>query len=53
LSLYGHKLPALSIDISTDNALIITGSADKNIKIWGMDFGNCHKSIFAHNDSIM
>lgn len=34
--------------MSSDNALIITGSADKNVKIWGMDFGNCHKSIFAH-----
>lgn len=53
LSLYGHKLPVLSLDISTDNALIVTGSADKNVKIWGMDFGNCHKSIFAHQDSIM
>ncbi|KRX07433.1 WD40-repeat-containing domain [Pseudocohnilembus persalinus] len=53
LSLYGHKLPALSIDISTDNQLLISGSADKNVKIWGMDFGNCKKSIFAHSDSIM
>jgi len=29
---------------------LITGSADKNIKIWGLDFGDCHKSIFAHDD---
>nr|XP_018261192.1 U3 small nucleolar RNA-associated protein 12 [Kwoniella dejecticola CBS 10117]OBR83350.1 U3 small nucleolar RNA-associated protein 12 [Kwoniella dejecticola CBS 10117] len=53
LSLYGHKLPVLSLDISRDSKLIITSSADKNIKIWGMDFGDCHKSIFAHDDSIM
>jgi U3 small nucleolar RNA-associated protein 12 len=26
---------------------------DKNIRIWGLDFGDCHKSIFAHDDSIM
>ena len=52
LSLYGHKLPALALDISTDNTLAVTGSADKNIKIWGLDFGDCHKSIFAHDDSI-
>jgi U3 small nucleolar RNA-associated protein 12 len=32
---------------------LVTGSADKNIKIWGLDFGDCHKSIFAHSDSIM
>ena len=99
LSLYGHKLPVLSFDISSDNTLIATGilffylflflfifflifflffffyllffifififilfffhliffcvgSADKNIKIWGMDFGDCHKSIWAHDDSV-
>lgn len=42
-----------AIDISTDETLIATGSADKNIKLWGLDFGDCHKSIFAHDDSIM
>ena len=31
----------------------MTGSSDKNIKIWGLDFGDCHRSIFAHDDSIM
>lgn len=31
----------------------MTGSADKNIKIWGLDFGDCHRSLFAHADSVM
>jgi U3 small nucleolar RNA-associated protein 12 len=53
LSLYGHKLPVLSLDISSDSKMIVTCSADKNVKIWGMDFGDCHRSIFAHDDSIM
>ncbi|MDP2436666.1 MAG: WD40 repeat domain-containing protein [archaeon] len=53
LSLYGHKLPVLSQDISDDNTLLVSGSADKNIKIWGLDFGDCHKSIFAHDGSVM
>ena len=53
LSLYGHKLPALSIDISSDSTLLISASADKNVKIWGLDFGDCHKSMFAHQDSVM
>jgi U3 small nucleolar RNA-associated protein 12 len=43
----------MSFDISSDSQLIVTASADKNIKIWGLDFGDCHKSIFAHDDSIM
>ncbi|TBU33243.1 WD40 repeat-like protein, partial [Dichomitus squalens] len=53
LSLYGHKLPVLSMDISGDSKLIVTCSADKNVKIWGLDFGDCHKSIFAHDESVM
>jgi WD40 repeat protein len=52
LSLYGHKLPVLCLDISYDSTIIATGSADRNVKLWGMDFGDCHKSIFAHNDSV-
>lgn len=53
LSLYGHKLPVLAMDISADSNLIVTCSSDKNVKIWGLDFGDCHKSIFAHDESVM
>ena len=53
LSLYGHKLPVLTMDISSDSHLLVSGSADKNIKIWGLDFGDCHRSLFAHGDSVM
>jgi U3 small nucleolar RNA-associated protein 12 len=48
-----YQLPVLSLDISSDSKLIITGSSDKNVKIWGMDFGDCHRSIYAHDDSVM
>ena len=40
------------MDISSDSSLIVTGSADKNVKLWGLDFGDCHKSMFAHDDSV-
>jgi U3 small nucleolar RNA-associated protein 12 len=53
LSLYGHRLPVLCCSMSTDETLIVTGSADKNVKIWGLDFGDCQKSMFAHGDSVM
>jgi len=53
LTLYGHKLPVLTIDFSSDSTLLISGSADKNVSIWGVDFGDCHKSLFAHQDSVM
>ena len=44
LSLYGHRLPVLSMSISDDDDLIVTASADKNVKIWGRSrasFVNC------------
>lgn len=53
LNLYGHKLPVLNLDISYDSKLIVTCSADKNVRLWGLDFGDCHKAFFAHQDSIM
>lgn len=37
LSLYGHKFPVLCMDISHDSTTIITGGADRNIKIWGYE----------------
>ena len=40
------------MDVSSDDTLIATASADKNVKLWGLDFGDCHKSIFAHADSV-
>lgn len=53
LTLYGHKLPVLSLDISYDSKLVLTSSADKTVRIWGLDFGDCHKTFLAHNDSIL
>ena len=43
----------LSPRLVQDSSLIITGSADKNIKIWGLDYGDCHKSIFGHDDRLV
>ena len=52
LSLYGHKMPVTYYDISSDGALIVSGGLDKSIKIWGMDFGDCHKTLPAHSDIV-
>jgi U3 small nucleolar RNA-associated protein 12 len=53
LTLYGHKLPVLNMSISSDSKMIATCSADKNVRLWGLDFGDCHKAFFAHQDSVM
>lgn len=52
LSLYGHKLPALAVDASDDDVLLVSGAADKTIKIWGLDFGDTHRTLHGHEDSI-
>jgi WD40 repeat protein len=49
---FGHKLPVFSMDISDDSTVIVTGSADKTIKVWGLDFGDCHRSLLAHSDIV-
>ena len=45
LSLYGHSLPVTTLDFSPDSKFLITGSADKSVRIWGMDFGDCRRSL--------
>ena len=52
LNLYGHKMPVTNYDISSDSLLIVSGSLDKSVKIWGMDFGDCHKTLPAHTDVV-
>lgn len=53
LSLYGHQLPVMAVDISSDSQMIASGSADKNVKLWSTQFGNCHRSLRAHGESVM
>ena len=44
---------ALYYLVLQDSSLLASCSADKNIRIWGLDFGDCHKAIFAHANSIL
>ena len=52
LNLYGHSLPALAMDASDDDTILASGSADKTVKIWGLDFGDTHRTLHGHDDSI-
>jgi len=52
LSLYGHKLPALAVDASDDDTILASSGADKTIKIWGLDFGDTHRTLHGHQDSV-
>lgn len=53
LSFYGHNLPVMSMDVSSDGLMLATGSVDKTVKLWGMDFGDCRRSLRAHSDSVL
>lgn len=53
LELYGHSLPVLSFDFTTDDTIIISGGIDKSIKLWATDFGNCKKTLKAHQAEII
>jgi U3 small nucleolar RNA-associated protein 12 len=52
LSLYGHKLPALAVDASDDDTILASSGADKTVKIWGLDFGDTHRTLHGHQDSV-
>ena len=41
------------MDVTSDSTLLVTASADKSVKLWGLDFGDCHRSLLAHGDSVM
>ncbi|KAM0688419.1 beta transducin [Conglomerata obtusa] len=61
LVLYGHSLPVKYMSFSPDSKLIITCGADKLVKLWGTDFGECRKSFignaknscFINNDAFL
>ncbi|KAM0671397.1 beta transducin [Ordospora colligata] len=45
LTLYGHSLPVRSMKVSPDGSELLTCGADRMVKMWGMQFGECRKSF--------
>lgn len=45
VTLYGHSLPVRSFSISSDEKLLVSCGADKLVKLWGLEFGECRKSF--------
>ena len=50
---YVYRRTVLSMEISGNSKLIVACSADKNSIIWGLDFGDCYKSLFTHDESVI
>ncbi|KAF3912599.1 Beta-TrCP [Arthrobotrys entomopaga] len=48
----GHSDIVSSVVLSTDSALIASGSEDKTIKIWDANTGACLRTLNGHDDSV-
>lgn len=53
LELYGHSLPVLTFSYTSDDTILISAGADKSIKLWTTDFGNCKKTLKAHTAEVV
>ncbi|KAL5107498.1 WD repeat-containing protein 3 [Taenia crassiceps] len=51
-SLYGMSAPVSCMDVSEDSRLLLTGSGDKTVRLWELQFGNCLRRFFKHTDPI-
>ncbi|EFJ45389.1 hypothetical protein VOLCADRAFT_63754, partial [Volvox carteri f. nagariensis] len=39
--LYGHTAAVHAVDMTVDQRLILSGSSDGTVRVWGMEFGSC------------
>ncbi|KAH9281054.1 WD repeat-containing protein 3 [Echinococcus granulosus] len=51
-SLYGMSAPVSCMDVSEDSRLLLTGSGDKTVRLWELQFGNCVRRFVQHTDPI-
>ncbi len=49
-SLYGMAAPVTCMDVSDDNRLLMTGSGDKTVRLWELQFGNCLRRFVEHTE---
>jgi U3 small nucleolar RNA-associated protein 12 len=53
LTLYGHTSPGTNLSISLDSKLLLSVSQDRTAKLWGLDFGDLHRSVRAHSSAVL
>ncbi|VDM20465.1 unnamed protein product, partial [Hydatigera taeniaeformis] len=51
-SLYGISSPVTCMDVSEDSRLLLTGSGDKTVRLWELQFGNCLRRFIQHTDPV-
>ena len=40
----------LAFSGASDGALLVSASGDKTVTVWGLDCGDCHRSLLAHGE---
>lgn len=52
LLLTGHTAPITQVQISPDDSLLISASADKTIRLWNISTGELIRTIAGHNERV-
>jgi len=50
--LYGHSLPVRCFSVSPDQKLLVSCGADKLVKVWGFEFGECRKTLVGNSTGV-
>jgi WD40 repeat protein len=48
----GHKDQVRSLSLSSDNSTVLSGSADKTVKLWELATGKCLCTLTGHQDAV-
>ena len=47
-TLYGHTAAVLALDIDVDFGLVVSGSADKTVRLWDVARERCSHVLYGH-----
>ncbi|CAG8779881.1 10654_t:CDS:1, partial [Cetraspora pellucida] len=50
--LFGHTAGIISIEISSNETLLFSGSVDKTIRIWNLNTGDCLHRLYGHDGTV-
>ncbi|MBF2050228.1 MAG: FHA domain-containing protein [Elainella sp. C42_A2020_010] len=48
----GHQAPVLAVDFSADRQYLLSGGADKTVKLWDVETGRCLQTFRGHKQPV-
>uniref|UniRef100_A0A0N5A2Y9 WD_REPEATS_REGION domain-containing protein n=1 Tax=Parastrongyloides trichosuri TaxID=131310 RepID=A0A0N5A2Y9_PARTI len=51
-SFKGHKHSVMDLKFNIDATALVSGSADKTVRVWDMDSGKCYRNYTSHTDIV-